>query len=95
MARLLDRRADPVLNRMVLGMKRSERARHEAKQVEQELRKSGLHRMANVVLNIRRSQESAVATLKVLHRDNMELRKRLGLPSFLDAEKDKTDADKT
>lgn len=59
----------------------------EAKKVEDRLRDEGRHSEADTITRLRRSLSSATGTLKVLHRDNMKLRKDLGLPSFLDENK--------
>lgn len=67
---------------------RSERIKREAMHVESELRAIGENSMADKVQRLRKSHAVATATLRTLHRDNMELRKQLGLPSFLDAAKE-------
>ena len=56
----------------------------EAKEVEDTLRGEGRHMEADRIKRLRLSGSGIQGTLKTLHRDNMELRKRLGLPSFLD-----------
>jgi len=65
-------------------MSRTERTIAEVKHVEDELRGIGENIHADRVARLRRGYAQAISTLKTLHKDNMELRKRLGLPSFLD-----------
>lgn len=65
-------------------MSRVERRMNDARKLEAELRLEGRHFEADIVQGLRKSLATATATLKVLHRDNMALRQRLGLPSFLD-----------
>lgn len=55
-----------------------------AKDLEAKLMTEGRHMDAEVIRGLRISARSAHTTLKVIHRDNMELRQKLGLPSFLD-----------
>lgn len=63
---------------------RSDRVRAEAQHVERELRAIGENNLADKVMRLRHSHIVATNTLRTLHRDNMELRQRLGMPSFLD-----------
>ncbi|MCE6958310.1 hypothetical protein LAZ40_04470 [Cereibacter sphaeroides] len=64
--------------------KRSEKHSEAARQVEEALRREGRHFEADAIGRLRRSLSAALGTMGVLHRDNMELRQRLGLPSLLD-----------
>ena len=64
-----------------------ERRAELAMQLRDRLRASGDNEGARVLDDLLRGYSTARVTLKVLHRDNMELRQRLGLPSFLDTGK--------
>lgn len=55
-----------------------------AKKLEERLKREGLYVEAEIIRSLRIAGASSNATCKVLHRDNMKLRKQLGLPSFLD-----------
>ena len=56
----------------------------DAMALEHRLIEEGRHMDAQIVSRLRRGALSVRGTLKILHRDNMELRQRLGMPSFLD-----------
>ena len=68
-------------------MARTQRKIDEAKAVESLLCEIGEHEAARRVAAVRKGYLTAIKTLRTLHRDNMELRQELGLPSFLDAQK--------
>jgi len=53
-----------------------------AKALEELLKAEGRHADALIVQRLRRSGQSAWSTLKVVHRDNVDLRRQLGLPTF-------------
>lgn len=53
-----------------------------AKALEAVLKAEGRHADALIVQRLRRSGQSAWSTLKVVHSDNVELRRQLGLPTF-------------
>ena len=62
-------------------MAHAEKIKSDAKHVEEELNLMGEHLHAQRVARLRKGYASAIATMKTLHRDNMELRNRLGLPN--------------
>lgn len=64
--------------------KRSDRNIAAARKVEDALRAEGRHFEADAVSRLRRSLSAAVTTLEVLHRDNMDLRRRLDVLLRLD-----------
>ncbi|MEM0936755.1 MAG: hypothetical protein AAGJ91_12735 [Pseudomonadota bacterium] len=64
--------------------RRSERKIELAKELEGRLKKEGRHGDALVVGDARRALVAARRAALDLHADNMELRQRLGLPSYLD-----------
>lgn len=66
-------------------MSRSEQIRADAKRLEDKMRSAGEVASANTIRRLLASHGVAISTLKTLHRDNMRLRKQLGLPSYLDA----------
>lgn len=63
---------------------RSEQNRQRAKDLEDRLKNEGRFADAQIVAKVRKTASSAIGTCKLLHRDNMELRQKLGLPSYLD-----------
>ncbi|MEM8822056.1 MAG: hypothetical protein AAGF30_00450 [Pseudomonadota bacterium] len=63
---------------------------NDAKALERRLEAEDRLDDANLIAALRRSAQSAQSALKVIHRDNMELRQTLGLPSFVDAELSRT-----
>lgn len=65
-------------------MGRSAANAERAKLVEEKLRSQGKHYEADQIKRLRKALAGATGTLKILHRDNMKLRKKLGLQSFLD-----------
>lgn len=64
---------------------RFDRHIEDAKSLEAKLKATGRHPEAEVVRTLRMSALGVRSTLKTIHHDNMVLRQRLGLPSFLDA----------
>lgn len=67
----------------------SDRVKREAKEVEDELKRLGFGAKAQSIARLRRGYAAAINTLSALHADNMELRKQLSLPSYLDEQKEK------
>lgn len=65
--------------------RKADKVKREAQEVESRLRAAGWHMDAETVARLRKGYAAARATAKVLHRDNMDLRNRLGLPSFHEA----------
>lgn len=62
-----------------------------AKALEARMQSEGRHADAEIVKCLRLSASVAQVTLQQLHRDNMALRQRLGLPSFSDQSTDGDD----
>lgn len=56
-----------------------------AKALAGNLRSMGMIEEAQIIDDLRRSCVSACGTLKVLHRDNVEMRRKLGLKTFAEA----------
>jgi hypothetical protein len=63
-------------------MSRSKTRIDAARAMRDRLREAGNHRDALTIDDVLRTLRSTQATLKVIHRDNMELRRQLGLPAF-------------
>lgn len=63
---------------------RSDSRTAKARELRDRMRADGFNADAEVIDGVLRSFAATRSTLKTLHRDNMELRQRLGLPSFLD-----------
>lgn len=55
-----------------------------AKALEALLKAEGRHADARIVERLRRSGQTAWSTLKVVHREYVALRQRLGLPTLQD-----------
>jgi hypothetical protein len=65
-------------------MGRSDKVISDAKHVESELKSIGEHSHAQRIARLRKGYSTALSTLRTIHRDNMKLRQKLGMPSFLD-----------
>ena len=62
---------------------RSERREAAARDLRDQIKAAGQHAEAQVIDEVLRTLAATRATLKTIHRDNMHLRRQLGLPSFL------------
>lgn len=56
-----------------------------ARKLEERLIAEGRQSDAQIVAKLRRSGSSAWETLKRVHRDNVQLRRQLGLPTFAES----------
>jgi len=65
---------------------RMDRRLEAAKELERRLLTQSRFEDAQIISSLRQSAISARTTCQTLHRDNMVLRRKLGLPAFADTE---------